>query len=143
MNEAVCEDYLINNIERLILEKEIEVKTITAEKKSAEKIINANDYRRELDRLNNMYQKGRIAEDKYDSEYERITNIIKDYENSIVSFPTSQKSFDKIKNTLSGNWIEIYQSLDRENKRAFWREIIESIECNTDTGTIKRVNFMI
>ena len=142
MNEAACEDYLLNNMERLIAEQEVAIRNVH-EPKQAVKTVNINEYRKELDRLNNMYQKGRIAEDKYDSEYERITNIIKDYENSIVSFPTSQKSFDKIKNTLSGNWIEIYQSLDRENKRAFWREIIESIECNTDTGTIKRVNSMI
>ncbi len=143
MNEAVCEDYLINNIERLILEKEIEVKTITAEKKSAEKIINANDYRRELDRLNNMYQKGRISEEKYDSEYARISAILKEYEDSILPFPSGNKSFDKIKQTLSGDWLTIYQSLDRENKRTFWRSIIESIECNVDTGTIKDVNFLI
>ena len=142
MNEAACEDYLLNNMERLIAEQEVAIRNVH-EPKQAVKTVNINEYRKELDRLNNMYQKGRIAEDKYDSEYERITNIIKDYENSIVSFPTSQKSFDKIKNTLSGNWIEIYQSLDRENTRAYWREFIESIECNTHTGTIKRVHCMI
>lgn len=143
MNEKVCEDYLINNIERLILEKEIEVKTITAEKKSTEKIINVNDYRKELDRLNNMYQKGRISEEKYDAEYARISAILKEYEDNILPFPSSNKSFDKIKQTLSSDWLTIYQSLDRENKRAFWRSIIASIECNIDTGTIKDVNFLI
>lgn len=143
LNEEVCEDYLINNIERLIFEKEIEVKTVAAEKKSTEKIINVNDYRKELDRLNNMYQKGRISEEKYDSEYTRISEILKEHEDNIVPFSSSDKSFDKIKQTLSSDWLSIYQSLTRENKRAFWRSIIESIECNIDTGTIRDVNFLI
>ena len=90
-----------------------------------------------------MYQKGRISEEKYDSEYARISAILKEYEDSILPFPSGNKSFDKIKQTLSGDWLTIYQSLDRENKRTFWRSIIESIECNVDTGTIKDVNFLI
>ncbi len=143
MNEEVCEDYLVNNMERLVLEKEVEIKTVASEKKSTEKVIHVNDYRKELDRLNNMYQKGRISEDKYDSEYARISAILKEYEDNIVAFPASTKSFDKIKQTLSGDWLAIYQSLNRENKRAFWRSIIESIECNVDTGTIRDVNFLI
>lgn len=142
LNEDVCEDYLLNNMERLIAEQEVAINNIH-EPKQAVKTVNVNEYRKELDRLNNMYQKGRISEDKYDSEYARISDVIKDYENNIVSSPASQKSFDKIKNTLSDDWISIYQSLDRENKRAFWRGIIENIECNTETGTIKRVNFLI
>lgn len=143
LNEEVCEDYLINNIERLILAKEIDIKTVASEKKSTKKIINVNDYRKELDRLNNMYQKGRISEEKYDSEYARISEILNAHEDNILSFSFSDKSFDKIKQTLSGDWLSIYQSLNRENKRAFWRSIIESIECNIDTGTIRDVNFLI
>ncbi len=143
INEAVCEEYLINNIERLIAEREIEIMTIKEDKQSAEKAINVNDYRKELDRLNNMYQKGRITEEKYDAEYTRISNILKEHEDNVLCFPTNPKSFDKIKQTLSGDWISIYQSLDRENKRAFWRSIIESIECNIDSGTIKKVNFLL
>lgn len=143
MNEAACEDYLINNIERLIAEQEIAVNTIKEKKHSIEKTINVNDYRKELDRLNNMYQKGRISEEKYDAEYARISGILKDHEDKILHFPTSSKSFDRIKQSLSGDWLSIYQSLDRENKRSFWRSIIESIECNTDSGTIRQVNFLI
>lgn len=142
MNEEVCEKYLIDNVERLISEREIEIKAINEKRQSAKKKINVNDYRKELDRLNNMYQKGRISEEKYDSEYSRILDLLKEHEDNVLNFPTTQKSFDKIKQTLSGDWLSIYQSLDRENKRAFWRNIIESIECNTDSGTIKKVNFL-
>lgn len=142
MNEEVCEKYLIDNVERLISEREIEIKAINEKRQSAKKKINVNDYRKELDRLNNMYQKGRISEEKYDSEYTRILDLLKEHEDNVLNFPTTQKSFDKIKQTLSGDWLSIYQSLDRENKRAFWRNIIESIECNTDSGTIKKVNFL-
>ena len=133
----------MNNIERLIVEKELTINAIREEKQPDERVITVNDYRKELDRLNNMYQKGRISEEKYDAEYARISDILKEQEDKVLHFSATSKSFDKIKQTISGDWISIYQSLDRENKRAFWRSIISSIECNTDSGTIQNVNFLL
>lgn len=143
LGEKTAEEYLLNNIERLIVEKELTINAIREEKQPDERVINVNDYRKELDRLNNMYQKGRISEEKYDAEYARISDILKEQEDKVLHFPATSKSFDKIKQTISGDWISIYQSLDRENKRAFWRNIISSIECNTDSGTIQNVNFLL
>ena len=143
LGEKTAEEYLLNNIERLIVEKELTINAIREEKQPDERVINVNDYRKELDRLNNMYQKGRISEEKYDAEYARISDILKEQEDKVLHFPATSKSFDKIKQTISGDWISIYQSLDREYKRAFWRSIISSIECNTDSGTIQNVNFLL
>lgn len=143
VGEKTSEEYLLNNIEQLIIEKELTINSIKEKKQPDEKVINVNDYRKELDRLNNMYQKGRISEEKYDAEYTRISDILKEQDEKVLHFPTTTKSFERIKQTLSGSWISIYQSLDRENKRAFWRSIIDSIECNIDSGTIKNVNFLL
>lgn len=56
---------------------------------------------------------------------------------------TVQKDFSKIDAILHTGWKEIYRKLNDENKRAFWRSFISSIEINWTTGTkeIKRVNF--
>lgn len=78
LGEKTAEEYLLNNIERLIVEKELTIKAIREEKQPDERVINVNDYRKELDRLNNMYQKGRISEEKYDAEYARISDILKE-----------------------------------------------------------------
>ncbi len=146
LNENRSEEYLLNNIEFLVKKSEDEISLAAkhiSEKETQTTNIDINKYRKELDRLNNMYQKGRISEEKYDSEYQRISDIINECEREMKIVPYSAKSYDRIKKVLSGRWISIYQSLDRENKRAFWRSILESIECNAETGAIKRVNFLI
>lgn len=142
LNENVSEAFLLDNIESIYQNKKLVLDQVS-EKKALPKKTDIEKYRKELERLNNMYQKGRIDEDKYDSEYFRLTSIIKEQEAQIAYIPAAKKSYEKIDRALSGNWAEIYQSLDRENKRTFWRNIIESIECNTESGTIKSINFLI
>lgn len=61
LGEKTAEEYLLNNIERLIVEKELTINAIREEKQPDERVINVNDYRKELDRLNNMYQKAVLA----------------------------------------------------------------------------------
>ncbi|MBD5549520.1 MAG: recombinase family protein [Lachnospiraceae bacterium] len=142
INENVAESFLLNNIMAIYENKKIVLEQVS-EKKVLPKKTDIDKHRKELDRLNNMYQKGRISEEKYDSEYLRITSIIKESEKEMTYIPAAKKSFEKIDKALSGNWIEIYQALDRENKRTFWRSIIESMECNTESGTIKSINFLL
>lgn len=142
INEDTAETFLLDNITAIYENKKIVLEQIS-EKQALPKKNDVNKYRKELDRLNNMYQKGRIDEGKYDSEYLRITSIIKEQETENLYIPAAKKSFENIDKALSGDWVEIYRALDRENKRSFWRSIIKSIECNTDSGTIKTVNFLI
>lgn len=142
INENVAESFLLNNIMAICENKKIVLEQVS-EKKSLPKKTDISKYKKELDRLNNMYQKGRISEEKYDSEYLRITSIIKESEEEMAYIPAAKKSFEKIDKALSGNWVEIYQALDRENKRTFWRSIIENMECNTETGSIKSINFLL
>lgn len=142
INENMSEAFLLNNIKSMYENKKLVIEQF-AEKENMPKKTDIEKYRKELDRLNNMYQKGRITEDRYDSEYLRLSAIIREHESEIAYMPAARRSLEKIDQILSGNWIEIYQALDRENKRTFWRNIIESIECNTESGTIKAVNFLI
>lgn len=142
LNENVTEVFLLENIATIYKNKKLVIEQIS-DKKTLPKKTDIDKYKKELDRLNNMYQKGRIEEDRYDSEYLRISTIIKQQEKEISYIPAAKKSFKKIDQAFSGDWSQIYQNLDRENKRTFWRNIIESIECNTDSGTIKTINFLL
>ena len=90
-----------------------------------------------------MYQKGRIDEERYDSEYMRLSDIISKNESKAESQPAVQKSYDKIRSVLSGDWLSVYQSLDNENKRAFWRGIIRSMDCSPERGMITDVHFFV
>ncbi len=142
LNENTSEAFLLSNITTIYENKKIIIEQI-ADHKALPKKTDVEKYKKELERLNNMYQKGRIEEERYDSEYLRISTIIREQEQEMSFVPAVRKSFEKIDQALSGDWINIYQSLDRENKRSFWRSIIESIECNADSGTIKTVNFLL
>ena len=57
---------------------------------------------------------------------------------------TEPKDFSKIEGVLHEGWREIYKALDDENKRAFWRNIISSIEVewHDKIKRIERVNFL-
>lgn len=96
-------------------------------------------YKAELDRLNKLYLKGRIEEDFYDSEYERIQNIIN--ENSMDEEPQQKYSIAELEQIFSDNWQNEYFELSRKSKRNFWKKYIRKIEFNTDK-TLKTVDFL-
>jgi hypothetical protein len=51
-----------------------------------------------------------------------------------------KKDLQEIKNLIEGDALAVYDTLDREEKRALWRGIIESIEIRR--GKIVGVNFL-
>lgn len=142
INEKTAEEYLLMHVEELLESKEILARKIS-EEKAAAPIIDLNKYLKELDRLNNMYQKGRIDEERYDNEYGRITQIIKDGEAQAAIVPAATRSYAKLRETLSGDWRSVYEQLDNEHKRSFWRGIIRSIDCSTEHGVITEVHFIV
>lgn len=144
INEQTTEQYLINNIERIYYEKKILfLESVDRKKKVEKQTVDVAKYQKELDRLNSMFQKGRISEEKYDSEYELVSGKIKRYSVEKESIESIHINISKLEDLLGGNWIDLYNELTRENKRAFWRSIVNSIECHTDHGAVKDVNFLI
>lgn len=143
INETYAEKYLLEHLNSLYTsQKNVFVDTINEKKPVLKKEIDLNKYKQELDRLNTMFQKGRIPEEKYDQEYERLSTVITEY--NIVKMDTAkvEKTFQNLENVLTGNWKELYDALDRENKRTFWRGIIYGIECSPEHGTILGIHFL-
>lgn len=135
INEKEIERYIIYNMQGLIELYGYENAYLT--QKTHKKVIDIEQYRKELNRLNNAYIKGRIEEEYYDSEYERIKAIIDNFEQ--IENP-NQKSVEELKKLFNNEWIKKYLQLDRKNKRAIWQEIISEIELNPDKS-IKMVHF--
>lgn len=84
---------------------------------------NIDKYKNELERLNNMFLKGRITEEYYDKEYERISELISKNENH----RDIEEKKKKLIQTFSGSWKEAYLSLDKLHKKLFWRSVIKEI----------------
>ena len=57
--------------------------------------------------------------------------------------PEEAPDFSYIKETLSGGWKTIYEALDNEHKRAFWRSFVQEIhiEWNKKTKDVKDIIF--
>lgn len=125
--EARLEREMLSSIENILAEKRISVSQIRKETD------HVNEYdtealQQELNRLNYSWQKGRIKSvEEYDKRYDELMAQI-DAAQAEISALHEEPDYEKIQQILSGDWKDIYASLDAEHKRAFWRSFVEEIE---------------
>lgn len=128
-------------LEKLLLNKikpEIERCIYEAEAEAAKPVVRpkvdvVKKLEKELDRLNLQFRKDRISEEEYDTEYEALVKKINDarareaaIENPVPRDLTSLREF--LQQDIQG----IYATLTREEKRTFWRAIIDTITIHPD-----------
>lgn len=125
LHEEHIEEYLLKNLNDLILNyissldvKEEKKKTISIDKQKKK-------IKEEMDRLNTMYQKGRIDDEKYDTSYEELENKLKSLDNV-----EPKKDVSRLKKILDIDYIEVYRKADKPDKKAFWNGIIKEIHIN-------------
>ena len=93
---------------------------------------------KELERLNLLFQKGRVNWEYYSSEYDRIEKELNELANTK---PETEKDFSYLEQLIQTDFKTIYQSLSLENRRAFWRSTIKQIHLNEDY-TVSHVEFL-
>ena len=124
---------MLDRIEDIIEEQEIKNIEISQKGSKVGKY-NVKELHTELDRLNYSWQKGRIKNvEEYDKKYDEIMAKIAEAESTVKEKP---KDFSHIKKTLSGGWKGIYEALDNDHKRAFWRSFVKEI--HIDWGASKK-----
>ena len=143
INEVTFEKMMLNNIEKYFEEAKIRSTQITDDS-GAVKIpkFNIEAIHEEIDRLNYSWQTGKIRKvEQYEEQYAELIEKLEKAEAEHGEVPI--KDFSKIEAILHSGWEEIYNNLDEEHKRAFWRSFIKSIEVNwtTEKKEIVRVNF--
>ena len=111
-------------LEKLELEANIQEKQIKAPR------VNKTAIKDEMDRLNKMFQKGRIKEDEYDRQYEELEKKLQ------VKKAVPKKDYTELKKLLSGTLGDLYKTFTDKEKQMFWRSIIESIELDGDDVVI-------
>ena len=130
-NKAVFE----NTLEKMLLERLDGIlagkKLKSIEIQSQAKKPNRYDLtalQEELDRLNYSWQKGRIKSvEEYDRRYDELMHKI-DVANEEIIADGHEPDYEKIESVLTDGWQEIYNALDGEHKRAFWRSFIDEIQ---------------
>lgn len=116
--EQFVEKYLLEHVEeelkKYIFETEIEQPKKKKPKYDQSKI------KAEIDRLNKMYQKGRIEDDEYDEEYDKLQHKL-----ALCNEDISERDLKPLKVFLESDFKAMYQTLKREEKRSLWRSIIK------------------
>lgn len=88
----------------------------------------------EMERLNFLFQKGRIGPDYYETQYEALERALK-YEQEIREAPQEMACAQGEK-TFSGNWKTLYEMLDYEHRKCFWKQIVSEIMIDRDTHKV-------
>lgn len=121
VNERKIESFILDNISTMLQRYTSDI-VQGANKQS--KQIDKENIKKELERLTNAYIKGRIPEDFYDAEYDRLTNELN--VETEVSIPKEIDVF------MSEDWKETYLSLSRKSKKDLWKSVIAEIKVNSD-----------
>jgi hypothetical protein len=141
ISENVFEKMMLDQIEQFFENEKVANAEIMEANIVPDTDAELKDLKSELDRLNYAWQKGRIKDiAKYDSEYDRLTAEIEALKNKKVE--VEKRDFSRIEAALSGNWKDMYNELDKKNKRAFWRSFVKSIEIEWTTE-VKRITHVI
>lgn len=126
-SEKKLEKYLLENLENILNNKIYVLEQAKRDVKNY--MIEKKKLSAERDRLNLMFEKGRITEEYYDSRYDEISEKLKELEG--MDDIQLEKS-EQLKKYISGNWKELYSELDEQGKQAFWKSIIEKILISHD-----------
>ena len=134
LTERLIEEYMLENVSTILSHNIYEIKQ---QQKASKKKDNSGKIRAEMDRLNILYQKGRINDEYYDNQYEMLEKKLQEEleKNQIITL----ESYRPIIERFSGNWKELYFQLDYEHRNMFWRKYIKEI--NVDKETHKLCGF--
>ena len=123
LNENKVEAQLLDNLDQYISNEIVRVKSI--KEKNSPAIDNSKKIaalKKEMERLNTMFRKGRIEEDEYDKDFAELEADLKKLE--AVEKP-EEKDLTALAKLMESDYRTIYEALDKPHKKAFWRNIIK------------------
>lgn len=128
IREMRIEEYLLEHIREELSGYLVDFET--GEAKRIDNRAKKNKIRRKLDRLKDLYLNEVINLEEYKkdrAEYEEQLAALPDMEQPI-------KNLKPLKQVLDCNFEIIYNNLNNEEKRAFWRSIIKEIRVSKSIG---------
>ena len=128
ITEWMFEQRLLDSLESIIDAKIVNGASRKNENKNI--IKQTQSLQKQLDRLNYLFEKGRIDVEEYEQKYS-------DAESQLLQLaPKHEENLEAIKKSLPHNWKEIYRELDDEHRQAFWHHIISDIIVDADKNII-------
>lgn len=101
--------------------------TVQSQEKKLPKVNDVERLKKEIDKLNYMFQKSRIEIEQYDQEYSRLEKQLREAKTLNSKCDTNERDLSHIQKLLDTDIKTMYSSLDREHKQSFWQSIIKQI----------------
>lgn len=138
VGEKKIEAYLLNNLERLLEDEIAKIKLEQAKPKKKKKS-NVAKLREQLRRVNVAYIAGNMPDDEYITETKDLNEQIKKAE-ALEREDVANKNTEPFQQILETDFRSLYEEFTQEEKRRFWRSIIEQIYV-TENGEVESVTF--
>lgn len=117
-SQPLMEKELLNKIAPMLQQYIVDCEV---KEKPKKKPVDKTKVKAELERLNNMYLKGRISEEMYDAKYTELNKKL------IDATLQKKEARKEIQALADVNLIELYNTFTDEEKRTFLRGIIKEI----------------
>ena len=135
IQEKIIERYLLNNIRRImkecIFEYEITDRKVKKPNQDKQKI------KTKMRKLKDLYLNDLIDLNEYRKDYEAYRKEL----DKLESVRSPEVNIGRLQRILSEDFIQAYETLDREHKRSFWRSFIKTIYVN-DNKEVVRIVFL-
>ena len=128
INEEKIEIALLDNFNQYVTQyiESVNVKDNRAVDNHLDNKING--IKNEMAKLMRMYRREDIGEAQYDREMDELKKDLSELESQLA--PVVERDLTIYEELLKSDWKELYNALNRENKRAFWRKYIKEIKIN-------------
>lgn len=133
LRESFVEQFLISKIDEILESKVATIEISHAQQ--ADKAAEISNLEQQKERLNYLYEKGRMDVDQYERKYTAIEEKIAELT------PEEVTNYTNVREVLKGDWKTLYGALDLEHRKLFWCRIIDRIVVNKN-GNIVDVIFL-
>ena len=139
LSERKIEKYLLNNIQSLLQEQITTAEVAEKERRQQPKAMDAVNLAEKLRRLNTIYMAGNISDEDYMTESRRLKAAIE--KAKAQDEQNAPPNLEALRAFLQSDFLTIYDSLSKEDRRRIWRSVIQEIliDGNTPTGIIPRL----
>lgn len=132
VTEKHIEKYLLDQLDNALHDRIIEVETINDDHGINDQIRQKKNLEAKLQRLAILFEDGDISAETYRSKRDAIKAQLA----SIYIEPV------KAPEKLPDNWKELYQGLDPDDRKSFWKSFIKAIYISNENKDHPRIEFM-
>lgn len=125
LSEKKIEKHLLANIRQDLEQFIVNAEAEQNKKRPQPKVRDMISLNEQLRRLNVIYISGNISDEEYTSETKRLRNEIE--KAKATEEESRPMNLQSIKDFLNSDFLSTYAVLEKEDKRRFWRALIEEI----------------